>query len=77
MLTDADCRNAVCPPEKKRARFTDAGGLYLEVGPGGSKRWFWKTIAAQQFLAMVRMDTVSASDSRGSGVMEPLRHVVI
>ena len=45
MLTDADCRNAVCPPDKKRARFTDAGGLYLEVSPGGSKRWFWKTYA--------------------------------
>lgn len=43
MLTDAQCRNAVCPPDKKRARFTDAGGLYLEVSPAGSKRWFWKT----------------------------------
>ena len=43
MLTDAACRNAVCPPDKKRARFTDAGGLYLEVSPAGSKRWFWKT----------------------------------
>jgi integrase len=43
MLTDADCRNAICPPDKKRARFTDAGGLYLEVSPAGSKRWFWKT----------------------------------
>jgi integrase len=43
MLTDADCRNAICPPDKKRARFTDAVGLYLEVSPAGSKRWFWKT----------------------------------
>jgi len=43
MLTDADCRNAICPPDKKRARFTDAGGLYLEVSPAGSRRWFWKT----------------------------------
>ena len=43
MLTDAQCRNAICPPEKKRARFTDTGGLYLEVSPAGSKRWFWKT----------------------------------
>ena len=43
MLTDVDCRNAICPPDKKRARFTDAGGLYLEVSPAGSKRWFWKT----------------------------------
>jgi len=25
MLTDAECRNAVCPPDKKQARFADAG----------------------------------------------------
>ena len=42
MLTDADCRNASCPPDLKRRRLTDGGGLYLEVSPGGSKRWFWK-----------------------------------
>ena len=45
MLTDAQCRNATCSPDKKRARFTDAGGLYLEVSPAGSKRWFWKIYA--------------------------------
>ena len=43
MLTDAKCRNATCPPDKARARFTDASGLYLEISPAGSKRWFWKT----------------------------------
>ena len=42
MLTDVDCRNATCPPDSKRRRITDAGGLYLEVSPSGSKRWFWK-----------------------------------
>lgn len=42
MLTDAECRNAVCPPDKKQARFADSGGLYLQVSPAGSKRWFWK-----------------------------------
>lgn len=41
-LTDAACRNAACPPDRKRLRLTDAGGLYLEVAPNGSKRWFWK-----------------------------------
>ena len=41
-LTDPQCRNAVCPPGKARARFTDSGGLYLEVAPNGSRRWFWK-----------------------------------
>ncbi len=43
MLTDKQCKNAVCPPDKSRARFTDGAGLYLEVSPAGSKRWFWKT----------------------------------
>jgi integrase len=42
MLTDAQCRNAVCPPDKKQARFTDSGGMYLQVSQAGSKRWFLK-----------------------------------
>jgi integrase len=42
MLTDAQCRNAVCPPDKKQARFRDSGGMYLQVSPAGSKRWFLK-----------------------------------
>ena len=42
MLTDAHCRNATCPPERKQARFSDSGGLYLQVSPNGSKRWFLK-----------------------------------
>ena len=45
MLTDAQCRNAACPEGKNRFRLTDANGLYLEVSPAGSKRWFWKTYA--------------------------------
>jgi integrase len=46
MLTDAKCRNAVCPPDKKQARFADSGGMYLQVSPAGSKRWFLKYRAA-------------------------------
>ncbi len=42
MLTDPDCKNAVCTPGAKRERLADSGGLYLEVSPAGSKRWFWK-----------------------------------
>ncbi|MBI1626848.1 tyrosine-type recombinase/integrase [Comamonas suwonensis] len=42
MLTDAQCRNATCSPGAKRERFSDSGGLYLEVSPAGSRRWFWK-----------------------------------
>ena len=41
-LTDLACRTATCPPDKARVRVTDGGGLYLEVSPLGSKRWFWK-----------------------------------
>ncbi len=42
MLTDAQCRNAVCPSDKKQARFADSGGMYLQVSPAGSRRWFLK-----------------------------------
>ena len=42
MLTDAQCRSAVCPPDRKQARFADSGGMYLQVSPAGSKRWFLK-----------------------------------
>lgn len=42
MLTEIACKAATCPAEKTRTRFTDAGGLYLEVSTNGSKRWFWK-----------------------------------
>jgi hypothetical protein len=42
MLTDAKCRNAVCPPDRKQARFADSGVMYLQVSPAGSKRWFLK-----------------------------------
>lgn len=41
MLTDADCKNAFCPPDRKQKRFYDTGGLYLQVSPADSKRW-WK-----------------------------------
>lgn len=42
MLTDPECKNATCPPDKPRKRLADSGGLYLEVSPNGSRRWFWK-----------------------------------
>jgi integrase len=42
MLTDIQCKAAVCPPDKARIRLSDTGSLYLEVAPNGSKRWFWK-----------------------------------
>jgi integrase len=42
MLTEAECKYAICPPDKKQARFADSGGMYLQVSPAGSKRWFLK-----------------------------------
>ena len=65
-LTDAHCRNAICPPGKKRARFTDAGGLYLEVSPAGSKRWFWKTYfeGKEGRMALGSYPTVSLTGAR-------------
>ena len=42
MLTDTECKKASCPAGLKRLRMADGGGLYLEVSPAGSKRWFWK-----------------------------------
>ncbi|HEY4081667.1 MAG TPA: integrase arm-type DNA-binding domain-containing protein [Burkholderiaceae bacterium] len=41
-LTDTACRNAKCPADRPRERYTDSGGLYLEVQPTGSKYWRWK-----------------------------------
>src|SRR5258706_4219515 len=38
-LTDAACRNAKCPADKARARFSDSLGLYLEVLPAGGRYW--------------------------------------
>ena len=42
MLTDKQCKNASCDAGRPRVRLADSGGLYLEVSPSGSKRWFWK-----------------------------------
>ena len=66
MLTDAQCRNATCPPDKKRARVTDAAGLYLEISPAGSKRWFWKTYAdgKEGRLSLGSYPSVSLGDAR-------------
>lgn len=66
MLTDADCRNATCPPEAKRRRLTDSAGLYLEVAPSGSRRWFWKFYAGgkESRLALGSYPAVSLKEAR-------------
>lgn len=42
MLTDIECRQAVCPEGRKFVRLGDAGSMYLQVDANGSKRWFYK-----------------------------------
>ena len=66
MLTDAQYRNATCPPDKRQARFSDAGGLYLEVSPAGSKRWFPKHRIAgvEKQLALARYPDVAHPTKR-------------
>ncbi len=41
MLSDKQCKAAVCPSDKKSKRFYDERGLYLQVS-ASSKRWFFK-----------------------------------
>lgn len=68
MLTDADCRNATCPPDTKRRRLTDSAGLYLEVSPAGAKRWFWKFYPAgkESRLALGSYPDVSLKAARAA-----------
>jgi integrase len=66
MLTDAQCRSAVCPPDKKQARFADSGGMYLQVSPAGSKRWFlkYRIAGAEKQLALGSYPAVSLTVAR-------------
>ncbi len=66
MLTDADCKNAVCPPDKKQARFADSGGMYLQVSPAGSKRWFlkYRVSGKEKQLALGSYPDVSLKSAR-------------
>jgi integrase len=66
MLTDAECRNATCPPDKKQARFADSGGMYLQVSPAGSKRWFlkYRVGGKEKQLAMGSYPAVSLTAAR-------------
>ena len=66
MLTEAECKNAVCPPEKKQARYADSGGMYLQVSPAGSKRWFlkYRVGGKEKQLALGRYPDVSLKSAR-------------
>jgi len=71
MLTDAECKNASCPPDRKQARFSDSGGLYLQVGGTGSKRWFWKYRIAgvEKQLALGSYPNVNLKSARKVSVI--------
>ncbi|MBW8470854.1 MAG: integrase arm-type DNA-binding domain-containing protein [Thiobacillus sp.] len=66
MLTDAQCRNATCSEGKKRERYTDSAGLYLEVSPKGGKRWFWKMYKAgkESRMALGHYPAISLTAAR-------------
>ncbi|KKW66936.1 integrase [Lampropedia cohaerens] len=66
MLTEIECKNLRCPPDKKRVRLSDSGGLYLEAGPSGSLRWFWKYYfgGKEKRLALGRYPTISLKQAR-------------
>jgi len=66
MLTDAQCRSAVCPPDRKQARFADSGGMYLQVSPAGSKRWFlkYRVGGTEKRLALGSYPAVSLTAAR-------------
>ena len=66
MLTDAECKNATCPPGKKRERLACSGGLYLEVSPAGSKRWFYKyrKDGKESRMALGSYPSVGAKEAR-------------
>jgi integrase len=66
MMTNTDCKNAMCPVGKSRQRFTDAAGLYLEVAQTGSKRWFWKYLFAgrEKRLALGSYPDVTLAKAR-------------
>jgi integrase len=66
MLTEAECKNAICPPDKKQARFADSGGMYLQVSPAGSKRWFlkYRVGGKEKQLALGRYPDVSLKSAR-------------
>jgi integrase len=66
MLTDAECKNSTCPTGKTRSRLACSGGLYLEISPAGSKRWFWKyrKDGKEGRMALGSYPSVGAKDAR-------------
>ena len=66
MLTEAECKSAVCPKDKRQVRLFDSGGMYLQVSHAGSKRWFFKyrIDGKEKQLALGRYPDVSLKSAR-------------
>lgn len=66
MLTDMECRKAVCPEGKKQLRLSDAGSMYLQVDANGSKRWFYKYtfLGKEKLMALGRYPEVGLTAAR-------------
>jgi integrase len=75
MLTDRKCRNATCLPDKKQTRFPDSGGMYLQVSPAGSKRWFlkYRVGGKEKQLALGSYPAVSLTAARKASVVAKLQ----
>nr|WP_319563343.1 tyrosine-type recombinase/integrase [uncultured Rhodoferax sp.] len=41
-LTDTECKQSTCPPDRGFIRLADSQGLYLQVTKAGGKLWRWK-----------------------------------
>lgn len=65
-LTDTACRNAKCPEGREFQRFSDSGGLRLEVKKTGAKLWRWKYRVAgrEKVLALGEYPKVSLAHAR-------------
>lgn len=66
MLTDMECRKALCPQGKKFVRLSDAGSMYLQVDANGSKRWFYKYTfqGKEKLMALGGYPSVSLTAAR-------------
>lgn len=65
-LTDAGCKNAKCPEDRTFQRFSDRGGLRLEVTKSGAKLWRWKYryTGREKLLALGAYPDVSLASAR-------------
>lgn len=63
-LTELECRNA--KSDSKKYRLADAGGLYMEIWPNGSKYWRFKYrhLGKEKLLALGVYPLVTLKEAR-------------